>query len=185
VVYAQDDRRKYWLAQVTAANLRVTAEEGERVCPHTDWKFRGPQGNGRGGAGNSKGEPYLEASYFRCPSERLEDDRNFVVEVNNVAASREPFLIPTQILRQVVCSAEEWASYLQHAADSDSDDDAPLAVAAWRDTWRLPQDKHDEIVRRIDNEFKDGLYSLDENVRAGENAREAAPAAAAAAAAQE
>ena len=37
-VYAQDDRRKYWLAQVTAANLRVTAEEGERVwCGRRQW----------------------------------------------------------------------------------------------------------------------------------------------------
>ena len=34
------------------------------------------------------------------------------------------------------------------------------------------QDKHEHIIRRIDNEFRDRLYSLDPNVREGEVQRE-------------
>ena len=99
--------------------------------------------------------------------------RNFVTEVNSAASERQPFLISPSLLRQRVCGKEEWEGWRAVAADSSSDDDeAPLHAASWRTMWRLPQDKHEHIIRRIDNEFRDGLHSLDPNVREGEVHRE-------------
>ena len=91
----------------------------------------------------------------------------------------EPFLVAAGLLRERVCDAPTWASWKSSGSGSsdDSDDDVPLAAAAFRPRWLLPSDKRDEIVDKIDNVFKDGLYMDDTNLPEGQQRAEQ-PAAA-------
>lgn len=100
----------------------------------------------------------------------------------------EPSLVAAGLLRERVCDAPTWASWKSSGggaavessgsgSSDDSDDDVPLAAAAFRPRWLLPSDKRDEIVDKIDNVFKDGLYMDDTNLPEGQQRAEQ-PAAA-------
>jgi hypothetical protein len=119
--------------------------------------------------------------YLNNPSEAEADDLLFATWQQHV----EPFLVAVGLLRERVCDAQTWASWkisdgvaaVESSGSDDSDDETPLAAVAFRPRWLLPSDKRDEIVDRIDNVFKDGLYMDDTNLPEGQpRAEQPAPA---------
>ena len=157
---ADEHGRDYWLAKVVKSARGVTQQEGERKCPHTGEVFKGPKGD-------SPGELFVETVFFRCSSGDASDDRVFVRELQYGEVRHEPFLTPVELLRHRVCSAGEWESWRtapadqQAGSDSDSDDDRPVGARLFVDSWELPTAKAAEIRRRIDIDFQDGLYEMD------------------------